>query len=213
MRDRSPQDPLRALLARRSVSPRRLAPPGPSVDEIEAAVAAGLRAPDHGSLVPWRVVVVEAGQRAALGRLFAEEKLRRDPLASADDLARASAHATGVPTLLAFVVSPRAGATVPVHEQWLAAGAALMNVLNAFDALGFGAIVLSGERCGDVALAAQLGANAAEVLAAFVSVGSRVEAPSPVTPKPVGRVLSVWRDPAAALPPVAGSGTVRPALG
>ncbi len=199
MPDPSMPDRLRPLLGRRSVSPRRLGPPGPSADEVAAAVAAGLRAPDHGGLVPWRVVLIEPAQRAALGELFADEKRRRDPLASADDLARARAHATGVPTLLAFVACPRVGTTVPAHEQWLAAGAALMNLLNAFEALGFGAILLSGERCGDALLARALGLQATEVLAGFVSVGNVVEAPSPAKPKPVGDALAVWQPGPAAV--------------
>ncbi len=188
----SSADRLQPLLARRSVSPRRLCEPGPAADEIAAAVAAGLRAPDHGGLSPWRVVVVERAQRPALARLFVDEKRRRDPSASPEELARASAHAIDVPTLLAFVVGPRADAAVPEHEQWLAAGAALMNVLNAFELLGFGAILLSGERCADAVLRTALGVRADEVLAGFVSIGSVVLRPPAAAPKAVERVLSVW---------------------
>ena len=36
---------------------------------------------------------------------------------------------------------------VPVPEQWLSAGAALGSILSAAHLLGFGAIILSGERC------------------------------------------------------------------
>jgi hypothetical protein len=39
----------------------------------------------------------------------------------------------------------------------LAAGAALGNPLNAIEAMGFGGIVLSGDRCNDSFLARQLG--------------------------------------------------------
>jgi len=44
-----------------------------------------------------------------------------------------------------------------MREQWLAAGAAPGNLLNAAHQLGFGAIVLSSERCFDPALHSALG--------------------------------------------------------
>ena len=40
---------------------------------------AGMRAPDHGQLRPWRVVVIEDKSREKLGALFAQAKLTRDP--------------------------------------------------------------------------------------------------------------------------------------
>ncbi len=186
---------LRGLLARRSASPKRLAAPGPSPDQLEWAIWAALRAPDHGALTPWRVIHISAPQRQALAQQFTQEKQRRDPLASADDLLRAQEHATRAPTLLVFVVCPRTGVTVPLHEQWLAAGAALGNLLNALHALGFGAVMLSGERCGDAELARHLGLQAGEKLAGFISAGTVVSAP-PVAP-PVARpkrIEAVWSE-------------------
>ncbi|MFS2053738.1 nitroreductase family protein, partial [Variovorax sp. CT11-76] len=47
---------LEVLLTRRSVSPRRLQPPGPNPEELDGLLQAGLRAPDHGALHPWRVI-------------------------------------------------------------------------------------------------------------------------------------------------------------
>ncbi|MEO6660207.1 MAG: nitroreductase [Burkholderiaceae bacterium] len=188
-----PAPALQALLARRSVSPKRLGAPGPTSAQLGEIVRAGLRAPDHGGLVPWRVIEFAAGDRTALADLFAQEKLRRDPLASADDVERARAHATRAPALLAFVVSIRAGVTVPVHEQWLAAGAALGNMLDAVHALGFGGIVLSGDRCSDPVLTRELGLReTAEQLAGFISVGSIVKLPPAAPHKELATVWSRW---------------------
>ena len=66
---------LDALRQRRSVSPRRLGGPGPSADDWNAALAAALRAPDHGGLVPWRLIEFPFAQRRALAVLFADEKV------------------------------------------------------------------------------------------------------------------------------------------
>ncbi len=64
------------------VAARRLQPPGPNPDELDAILQAGLRAPDHGGLHPWRVIEFRPQNREALAWYFEQEKLRRDPLAS-----------------------------------------------------------------------------------------------------------------------------------
>lgn len=168
---------LEVLLTRRSVSPRRLQQPGPNPDELDAILQAGLRAPDHGGLHPWRVIEFRPQNRESLAWCFEQEKLRRDPLASVTDLKRAREHATRPPLLLGFVVSPRERSKVPAREQWLSAGAALGNLLSAAHQLGYGAIVLSGERCFDETLARQVGAQPGEYLAGFISIGTIAQAP------------------------------------
>lgn len=181
-----------SLAARRSVSPKRLGPPAPSAEELEQMIQAALGAPDHGRLLPWRLLEFRSGQREALAALFEAEKLRRDPLASDKDLARARAHATHPPGLLGFIVSPKPRKRIPAREQWLAAGAALGNLLNAAHAMGYGAIILSGERCFDQVLCTALGLAPGERLAGFLSLGTALE-PAPATARALPQeVWSCW---------------------
>jgi nitroreductase len=180
------------LLSRRSVSPKRLEAPGPGQADLDLILQAALRAPDNGNLLPWRVIEFREEQRAALGDLFEQEKLRRDPLASASDVRRAREHATRPPVLLAFVVSPRGRSKVPLREQWLAAGAAMCNLLNAAHQLRFGAIMLSGERCFDAVLAARLGLDADEFLGGFISLGSIAQVPPKKKHAMPAEVWSCW---------------------
>lgn len=184
---------LAPLLARRSVSPRRLAMPGPDSGDMDLMIEAALCAPDHGALHPWRVLEFPAHQRGALASLFEQEKLRRDPLAPADDIRRAREHATRAPALIAFIISPRPRSRVPVREQWLAAGAALGNFLNAAHHLGFGAIVLSGERCFDPALHSALGLREGEHLAGFISLGTITSQPSPRATVAPSSMRTAWQ--------------------
>lgn len=186
---REPEAPLARLLERRSVAPRRLGLPAPSAGQIDLMVQAALSGPDHGRLRPWRVIEFGPPTRDALADLFEQEKRRRDPLATAADLRKAREHAVQPPSLLAFVVSPRQRKRVPEREQILAAGAALGNLLNAANALGYGAIVLSGDRCFDAGIASALRLGEGEMLAGFVSIGSVLE-----TPPDLSRPLSqeVW---------------------
>lgn len=166
---------------------------GPSDEELAAIVDAALRAPDHGALLPWRIVQFADADRASLAQLFEQEKRRRDPLASLEDLARAREHATHAPVVLAFVVRPQRHALVPLHEQWLGAGAALGNLLLAAHALGYGAIMLSGDRCQDRPLCQALGVEAHETLAGFVSIGSIAKAPPPAQRGSRDSVLARWQ--------------------
>lgn len=184
---------LQALLARRSVSPRRLDAPGPDAAQLDTLIQAALSGPDHGALHPWRVIEFGAEARAELANAFEAEKLRRDPLADATDRLRAREHALLPPVLLAFVVSPHPRARVPLREQWLAAGAALGNLLNAAHLSGFGAIVLSGERCFDGPLLQALGVADGEALAGFISLGTVREAPPAARRPAPPAVWSRWR--------------------
>ncbi len=195
---------LSTMLARRSVSPKRLCGPGPTRKMLDTIIDAGLRAPDHGGLHPWRVIEFPQSAREVLADLFEAEKRLRDPVATADDLARAREHATHAPVVLAFIVKTERHPLVPQHEQWLSAGAALGNMLMAAHLLDLGAIMLSGERCQDAALREALGVLPIEVLAGFISIGTIAKAP-PLA-KPVSRdlVWSCWSSTAIPSPTTCG---------
>jgi len=184
------------LIDRRSISPKRLCEPGPESHELDLMIEAALRAPDHGALHPWRILEFSKDQREALADCFEQEKRRRDPLAAQADLRRAREHALRPPVLTAFIVSPRARMKVPVREQWLAAGAALGNLLNAAHQLGYGAIVLSGERCFDDVLGSALGLGPDEFLAGFISMGCIAEKPPARKYAAPGSLRSRWAPPA-----------------
>ena len=154
-------------------------------------VAAALRAPDHGGLRPWRLIEFRLEARQALADLFEDEKRDRDSSASPEDVGRAREHATNPPLLLAFVVSPKQG-VVPAIEQWLSAGAALGNLLNAAHMQGFGAIVLSGDRVYSRRVCSALGIGPAEHLAGFVSLGRIGKAPSAALAPEPEDVISAW---------------------
>ena len=170
-----------AMLTRRSVSPKRSALPALSQEALYAIMGTALvKLRDHAELVPWRVIDFPPESREAQADLFAAEKLRRDPIASSDAVVRAREHAIHAPAILAFVVKPKRHLLVPVHEQWLSAGAALGNILTTAHLLGLGAIMLSGERCQDEPLRVALNIGADEVLAGFISIGS-IAKPAPAT--------------------------------
>jgi hypothetical protein len=143
---------LAQLLGRYSLGTRWMVAPGPSEAELQLAVQAALRAPDHGRLLPWRVVTISAAQRPALAALF--EQFARDAGKTEQEVADERERAWNGPVLVAWVarIDPDVD-KVPPHEQWICVGAAMANFMNAVHLLGYGAKILGGRKCQHPALA------------------------------------------------------------
>ncbi len=158
------------LARRHSVSPKHLGLPAPSAAELGQAAALASRAPDHLQLRPYRFVHVPTHSRGALAALFAQAATRRGQDAASVQSAHQRAY--NGPALVALVVRLQAGLPdAPGHEQWLAAGAALMNFINALHLQGYGAKVLSGLAIRDAGLQAAF-CDADEQLVAWVTAGT-----------------------------------------
>lgn len=174
----SPEDLLDALACRHSMGPQQLVePPVPAAHLLRAAQLAR-RAPDHRRLRPFRFVEVGADQREALGALFAQAARRR----GADDALAEEARrrARNGPTLVAVIARLREDVPeVPVQEQWLTAGGAIMNFLNALHLLGHGAKVVSGAALRDPAVQAAFCRETGEMLVAWVLAGTPARAARP----------------------------------
>ncbi len=142
---------LQFLLGRHSVGPKHLAEPGPDAGQLLAAARAALRAPDHRHMTPFRFAVVPSQRRAELARLF-EDAARRHGHPDAD-IAAEGRRAWNGPVLVAMIARITPGQPeVPEHEQWISAGGALMNFLNALHLMGYGAKMLSGRKAGEPAI-------------------------------------------------------------
>lgn len=166
------------LLNRRSVAVKRLGPPAPSEDEQRLILSAALTAPDHNGLRPWRLVLCQPDSRSHLADLFMAAKLALNPAASDLELEREREKAERPPLLLALIAAPKGDFTrVPEAEQIASAGAALQSILLAAQALGYGAIILSGSRCKAATVRVALGVAEGEYLLGFISIGSIVDTP------------------------------------
>jgi nitroreductase len=164
---------LEALLSRRSVPALLLREPGPSQQQIDAAIDAALRAPDHGGLKPWRFVLIRGAARAGLSQLFVHRLQQREPATPPGKVEKARTMALTAPLVIAVGARLRQDHKVPELEQLLSTAAGVMNLLNAFHAQGFGAIWLTGGNAYDPQIAQALGFDAAERCLGFVYVGSK----------------------------------------
>jgi nitroreductase len=129
--------PLALLHTRRSGKPRDMVAPGPDASQLRDILSAAIRVPDHGKLAPWRFVIVRADQRDALATLLTQAYRAEKPEAGRLEIEAMAQFAQQAPTLVVAMSAPVAGSKIPVWEQELSTGAAIMNLLTATHAAGF----------------------------------------------------------------------------
>ena len=169
------------LLSRRSVG--LLQDPAPAGGDLDLILDAGLRAPDHGRLKPWRFAIIRGEARLAYGEKLAEAVAARDPANAATLGERYRAWVRRTPMLIAVGAVVKPG-NIPEIEQLLAAGAAAMNMLNALHMLGYGGMWVTGPNTYDPNVNALLGFEAPSRLVGFLTAGTPVATTAPVPARP-----------------------------
>ena len=183
-------DTIEALLSRASATV--LVEPAPEGAVPEQVLEAGLRAPDHGHLRPWRFVLIRGAARGAWAEVVLAAMRARDPPQPQPLLDRQRARLIATPLILALGVVPQPHPKVPEIEQMLSAGAAAMNMLNALHALGFGGLWVTGPNAYDPAVVAALGLPDGARLAGFLHVGTPAEPRPPPRRPALDAHLSEW---------------------
>lgn len=184
---------LDALLTRNSAPPALLDDPAPDDAALATMFAAAVRVPDHGALRPWRFHVIRGNARFALGELFVEALRRRDPNADAREEVKERSRPLRAPLVVAVCaeVTPDL-AKVPPVEQVSSASAATHTLMLAANALGFGAIWLTGANARDPGVKAAFGLTDKDVIVGFVYLGTPTAAvPDKPRPNP-GEFVNEW---------------------
>ena len=163
--------PLALLQTRRSGKPRDLVAPGPDDAQLRQILEVALRTPDHGKLAPWRFVIVPQGRRSALAELLAKAYRAEKPDAGRLEIESMHQFAHQAPKLVVALSTPVGGMKIPVWEQELSVGAAIMNLLHATHALGFAGGWLTGWPSYNDDVRAAFG-GAGEKIAGFVFIGT-----------------------------------------
>ncbi|ANI77025.1 MULTISPECIES: nitroreductase family protein [Sphingobium] len=183
--------PLSLLRTRRSGKPRDLIAPGPDAGQLQQILEIALRTPDHGKLAPWRFVIVPLDQRGRLADLLVSAYRREKPDAGRLELEAMHQFAHQAPTLVVALSAPVLGSKIPVWEQELSSGAAIMNLLHASHALGFAAGWLTGWPAYNEDVRAAF-APAGKRIAGFIFIGTPGK-PQEERPRPVyDEIVSVW---------------------
>ena len=183
--------PLSLLRTRRSGKPRDLIAPGPDEGQLREILEIALRTPDHGKLAPWRFVIVPPDRRDALAQLLDTAYRAEKPEAGRLELEAMRQFAHQAPTLVVALSTPVAGSKIPVWEQELSAGAAIMNLLHASHALGFAAGWLTAWPSYNADVRAAF-ASGDEKIAGFVFIGTPGR-PQEERPRPdYDQIVSTW---------------------
>jgi nitroreductase len=189
----SHMNPLDFLNSRRSLPARQLAEPGPSPEQLERLLSAAIRVPDHGKLVPFRLLLIRGEDRVRLGQRLAEIHRSVEPDVAESALTKDRERYTFAPVIVAVIARIDAQhAKIPQQEQLLSAGCVAHNLLLGAHALGFAAQWLTGWAAYDADAAALFGLAPQERVIAFVHIGSaREEAPERTRPA-LADILSDW---------------------
>ena len=163
---------LQALDARRSVPAKQLGEPGPDPDTLLRMLASAVRVPDHGKLVPFRFLRIAGDARHSLGAFLAERSQQRDPQVAQAQLDKDRQRFSHAPVIITVVASPRPNPKVPEQEQLMTAGCVCFALLQAAQALGFGAQWLTAWMAFDPAVHAHLGLAEGERIAGFIHIGT-----------------------------------------
>ncbi len=161
------------LNSRLSVPSRQLGEPAPSASQLEQLLAAALRAPDHGKLMPTRLLLIRGETRAKLGAALAAIHRKTEPGAPEAAFATDRERYNYAP-LIACVIArvDEHHPKVPAQEQILSAGCVAYNLLLGAQALGYGAQWLTGWAAYDRDAAQLLGLAESERVIGFVHIGS-----------------------------------------
>ncbi len=181
------------LNSRLSVPSRQLGEPAPSPEQLERLLAAAIRTPDHGKLMPARLLLIQGGTRARLGERLAAIRRGIEPGAPEATFAKDRERYNFAPLIVCVIARvDEHHPKVPAQEQILSAGCVAYNLLLGAQALGFGAQWLTGWAAYDREAAALLGLAADERVIGFVHIGTAqkpaIEGPRPELAKIVSEL-------------------------
>ena len=186
----SPMTLLAPLLSRHSTPSRLLAEPGPDPDQLAALLTAAVHVPDHGKLTPWRFIRIHGPARARLGEQLAIRQRERDPGAPQAVIDKDRERFNFAPLVITVVACLTPGHKVPEQEQLLSAGCVCFSLLQAAQALGFGAQWLTGWAAYDPQITQSLGLGEDERIIGFIHIGTaREAAPERPRPDPIQRMV------------------------
>lgn len=183
---------LSLLEQRRSTASRQLDEPAPDEAALQELFAAAIRVPDHGKLVPFRLIRLQGDSKRAWGEQLAALALRKKPDISPVKLDKERLRYSYAPLVVVVVARLNAHGKVPEIEQKLSAGCVAHNLLLGAFALGFGAQWLTGWAAYDRDAAAILGLDDNEHVIGFVHIGTaQIDTPERERPA-LADVVSTW---------------------
>lgn len=170
---------LEFLNTRRSTHTPHITAPGPTPEELKNILTIGLRAPDHGKMEPWRLVVIEGKAKKNLAEKLATSFELEKHTLTAKQQEKLHQIITktivDVPVIIYVINSIEKQSHIPENEQRLSAGAVCMNILWAVNAYGYAANWISGWLAYGEQSKKTIGIKENEEVAGVIFIGSTNE--------------------------------------
>lgn len=182
---------LSLLRSRRSGRPRDLVAPGPDSEQLREIIEIASRVPDHGKLAPWRFVHVGRHDRGSFEALLLDAYRQENQESGRLEVEAVQRFARQAPELVIALFSPVEGTKIPLREQQLSCGAAIMNLLWATHALGFAGGWVTGWAAYSEEVR-QSFARGVETIAGFVFIGTPGAELQDRDRPAIDNVLSEW---------------------
>jgi nitroreductase len=192
MPDSSIDARLACLDRRRSTPARHLAEPAPDPATLLRMLASAVRVPDHGKRVPFRFIAVRGDGRHALGERLALRSRERDPAVAEAVVEKDRQRFSLAPLVVTVVAQLGPDEKIPEQERLLSAGSVCFALLQAAEALDYGAVWLTGWPAYDPVVGGWLGLQPDEHVVGFIHIGTpTLQAPERERPDPAG-LLTEW---------------------
>jgi nitroreductase len=155
-------------------SAARLAQPGPSPEDLDRILDAARRAPDHGRLKPWHLVVLDETSKERFAAAAAQAKRTRLPSLTENQLAAEREKIMRSPTIVVVGCAVRENQKIPEIEQVSAVAAAAENLFLAAHDLGYGVMWKTGAAAYDPGVKALVGLKPQDHIIAIIHLGTRL---------------------------------------
>ena len=160
------------LKTRRSVGIGFLKDPGPTPEELSEILTIGVRVPDHGKFVPWRLILIEGDARLEAGEKLAQIAKRLRPDLDEAGLEMERRQFLPAPLTIGVILSPKPNPKASEIEQLLSAGNVCFNLSHAAFAMGFAASWTNRWYGSEREAQTMLGARGGERFVGFMHIGT-----------------------------------------
>ena len=187
------RETLELLLTRRSSVAAAMGEPGPSEEELQIILRAGVRVPDHRKLVPFRFLIFRGDARARIGDVFAACQKADYPDFPAERIEFERTRFLRAPLVVGVISSPKKDPkNTREWEQRLASAAVCQNMLIAASALGYAAQWLTEWYAYDQRVLDALGLTGEEKIAGFIYLATAKEDPLERERPDVAAITQEW---------------------
>ena len=166
-------------LKRRSVLARKMSPQPIKENDLNQIIQAGIRVPDHGSLNPWKLVIIQGEKLAIVDKeIILSEYIKKNPNSDKNFQEIESKRLQRAGAVIAVLSTPVDHPSIPLWEMHLSSGAVCMNLLSCAQSLGYAAQWLTEWYSYNDKMLTYLGGRIGiDKISGFIYIGHKIEEP------------------------------------